>query len=234
MSEFSKLAQEALKFRQERTNVGGKIDVSPQEFGLAMMQIYKQINREDFLLFQEHRWMFNRICMYFTGDKKFESLNPGIFNPYSLEKGLFLIGPVGSGKTTMLKLARTILNLRLQGFLHKVANEIEIDFTNRGFDTITELSKSKRLYIESVGLENKDAGNYSNSGFMIQLFDSRHRLWENFGYQTHFCSNLSMKMFQERYGEHCKSRIMQMCNVISYNNGGNHFDLRIDKQKIQT
>ena len=125
---LSIIAEKALKFAPQRTNAESAMQITPKQFGLAMAEIYRQIERKPFLVFEEHKWLMNRICLYFTGQSGIEEIDSGIFPKYNLNKGLFLIGPVGCGKTTMMTLSRQVLITEMKGFLHVVSNEVEMDF----------------------------------------------------------------------------------------------------------
>lgn len=129
-------------------------------------------------------------------------------------KGVFIRGVVGSGKTIMFKMAqRFSFNFRSIMMLNvdRVIGNIE---AGEKYD--------KYLYNEwcfdDLGTEQK--ANQYGKGVEVfkRIIEERYDSWKFNGLITHFTSNLSNEEIMERYGERAYDRLKEMCNVIKYPN----------------
>lgn len=144
------------------------------------------------------------------------------------EKGLFLVGDVGTGKTVALKI---INNARGYDFLksHKITEDSKSHEHSSQF--IKELLRrysgdtNKNIIIDDLGDE-LTMNNYGiKSEFMSEVIRYRHETFLSRGDLTLISSNMSQAKFIDRYGERIYSRIKQMCEVVVCNGD----DLRVKK-----
>jgi DNA replication protein DnaC len=159
---------------------------------------------EDAAYLQLHKYL----SCYFAGDKKFETWKH-IDKP-NLNKGLYIWGTIGFGKTSLLKAFRT-LSLRGQSFGYRSTYEVREMLENREkkIADVQALYHSPILFDE-LGKEAKSFG----AELMTDVLSRRYDTFVDKGIKTHITSNLSPKQIGDRYGKHLESRIYEMCNVI--------------------
>ena len=133
-----------------------------------------------------------------------------------LNKGILLIGPVGSGKTSIMTILRQFL-FRDDYYLIKSARDIAFEYQKEGIDTIQKYGKQyKSLCIDDLGVENntKFYGNECNTIAEIMLH--RYDLLINQKIKTHATTNLNAEELEELYGNRVRSRLRSMFNLISF------------------
>lgn len=161
------------------------------------------------------------LCMYFSNDKRFESLESG----YSLNKGLLLFGPVGCGKTTLLN----ILKRNTKAPFNVIScRKLADDFAQFGHVAIANYSKLKEankrdnlghdavgFCFDDMGTETnkKNFGNEANvmSEVLLNLYDVK----SNIG-RVHLTTNISDADIIANYGERVFSRLKEMVNIIEF------------------
>jgi len=146
-------------------------------------------NRETFMLMYD----------YVSGNQTFAG---------SLDKGIFLMGSLGSGKTIMLRgLTKVIGKLTDRLFKYVSAYDLSKLVIANG----TEPYSKYPLLIDDLGKENhviKDYG--TDCRPMIELFASR---YDN-GAFTFVTTNYNMKTFADKYGDQTVERWLEMFNFI--------------------
>lgn len=161
------------------------------------------------------------LAAYFSGDDLFEK------NGYSFKKGIMLVGPVGCGKTTIMKAfqlntanpytlttARKISDSFLskdfggEHVIKRYSNLIQAyPEQNFGFDQIG-------LCIDDLGVETvkKSFGNEVDVIGDIIL----NRYEQGLFNKTHFTANIGGAEIDEAYGVRITSRLREMCNFIAF------------------
>lgn len=177
------------------------------------------------------RSMFNLFCEYFSMDPKFiESAEyMGVKRP-DLRKGLLLIGAIGCGKTTMLRLFQR--NQR-QVFMMKSAKEIAwkwLEAEKNAGEYLHSLSNIHLLPADDVqnfyhryaGLCIDDAGtediknNYGNkSNVITDIIEGRYYNGA-MGPMFHMTTNLNTGDLKAFYGDRAASRLRECMNIIEY------------------
>ncbi len=168
------------------------------------------------------------LALYFSGDEMFEKKG------FSFKKGIMLVGPVGCGKTTIMKAfqmnttnpyalttARKISDSYLskdQGGEHVIKRYSNLlqsyPEQNFGFSQIG-------LCIDDLGVETvkKNFGNEIDvvgdvilNRYELELFNT-----------THFTANIGGNEIEQAYGPRIKSRLRQMCNSIAFDHNAPDF-----------
>lgn len=162
-----------------------------------------------------------KLALYFSGDEM--SAQSGL----SLNKGIMLVGPVGCGKTTIMKAfqlnsnspyslttARKISDSYLskdfggEHVIKRYSNLLQAyPEQNFGFDQIG-------LCIDDLGVETvkKSFGNEIDVIGDIILNRYEQGLFNS----THFTANIGGDQIDEAYGVRITSRLREMCNFISF------------------
>lgn len=192
---------------------------------LMLYRIEKKFEKK-FLLDDSNMVVFEMLCNYFGNSVTFNSLcgSMGIENP-SLDKGLFLVGNFGTGKTWMLKL---FMQNQRQCYFIKPAKDVADDFQEYGEDGMNEyLDKRKNaindssvffqphsgLCIDDLGTEDIKVhfGNKKNViGDLIEKKYSRGSI----GIFFHATTNLTAEQLNEFYGGRVVSRMREIFNFI--------------------
>lgn len=159
------------------------------------------------------------LSYYFSGDENFELIEDG----YSLDKGILIIGPVGSGKTTILK---AIQRNSFNPFRFVSCRTVAGDYAEFGTSSIKSYSNigdiNKRDWFghskigtcfDDLGTESekKNFGNQLNVMAEIILNRYDNSVQKN---KTHFTTNLTAKELKEYYGIRATSRMREMLNII--------------------
>ncbi|MDF1548918.1 MAG: hypothetical protein P1P88_13925 [Bacteroidales bacterium] len=140
----------------------------------------------------------------------------------SLAKGILLSGPVGCGKTSIMRIMRLILNSE-QRFAIKPCRDISFEFIQEGYSVISRYSKQSiknnipRTYcFDDLGSENnlKYYGNDCN--VMAEILLSRYDLYIFQGMLTHITTNLNSGEIEEIYGLRVRSRLREQFNLIAF------------------
>lgn len=126
-----------------------------------------------------------------------------------LNRGLFLTGGTGTGKTYTLHAVRKVLNG--WGSATDVENWIELLFElrekiSKGYlrDTLKAITDKEYIFIDDLGAEKQTEWSQE----MLYLIVNR--AYED-GKKLFIATNLSIEQFTEKYGERIASRLFEMC-----------------------
>lgn len=155
---------------------------------------------------------------------------------YDIQKGLFIYGAYGTGKTDLLH--------SLKHF------SIKLNLSNNRYDNVRKLPQiqSYKFMIQKAKESKSIAGLYKKDGPSIiddlgfknetqlkifgektnvidEIIESRHRAWRaNRNHYSIFTSNLDVEDIHEVHGEGISSRLIEMCNIILWD--GENFRLK--------
>lgn len=189
-------------------------------------RLYEVLTQE---LEEVHKWKIDRwnsdaiekLAFYFAGDPAFETMGDG----YLGTKGLLLSGPIGCGKTTLLKI---LSHNPFNPFKVISARSIADEFADHGHTVIKHYSilhpVNRRewfnhshigLCIDDLGTENikKNYGNEANvlAEVILNRYDNRDGIGK-----THLTTNLSAEDIISNYGKRATSRMREMFNIIEF------------------
>ena len=151
------------------------------------------------------------------------------------DRGLFITGSVGTGKTLAMMLIQkqTTMRRRPAGFVtaQEFGNKVNEDGSYKAVAEYVDQLKTEDwrngqwdmrsfiyvdLIIDDLGSET-DAVHYGvRTEPMIELISARYDLWKAHGARTHITSNLTTVEIQKRYGDRIESRIREMCYVTKF------------------
>lgn len=185
-----------------------------------------------------NRYVIEALCYYFTNDKHFETLGVEIFKgkgpeQWKLDKGIFIYGDVGTGKTTIMKLfARNkrqcfdvhscpeVVTLFLQEG-HKKDSQMDVIGDVFAINR-PEYNDARYFYHKQVGKCFDDLGKeevanlYGNRrNVLAEILDARYNNRYSYGFEcTHLTTNLNREKLEAMYGTRIWSRIREMFNLI--------------------
>jgi len=152
-------------------------------------------------------------------------------NKIDPNKGILLSGPVGCGKTSLMKLLSYIVPHQKT---YKVipARNITFTFNNLGFKIIEDYGNNNYYCFDDLGVETTGRHFGKDCNVMGEILLSRYDLFMRkqeshqnsmtFGTQsrnlTHAATNLNAQELEERYGNRVRSRLRQLFNLIAFNN----------------
>lgn len=141
----------------------------------------------------------------------------------SLQKGIYLTGPVGCGKTSLMSLLRQLQQPHNR-YIIKSCRDVSFEFIEHGYSIITKYSVLSFKNFEPVvycfddlGVENnlKFYGNECN--IMAEIILSRYDQFINRKLLTHITTNLSATEVEAFYGNRVRSRMRELFNLIAFN-----------------
>ena len=174
---------------------------------------------KNFKIYEEDEVVLYKLCIYFIRD--FEACAKLNIDP---NKGILLSGPVGCGKTSLMKLLRHIVP---QHKPYEVipARNITFAFNNIGHKTIQEYGNSNFYCFDDLGVETTGRHFGKDCNVMGEILLSRYDLFLQRKIRTHATTNLNAQELEERYGNRVRSRMRQLFNLIAFD------EQSIDKRK---
>lgn len=137
----------------------------------------------------------------------------------SHDKGLLLSGPVGCGKSSLMKLFASLTPLS-RTFSIKQSREITMEFSKAGFDVINKYSRSTRspkgICFDDIGIEPPMRYFGDHINVIGEIILSRYDLFVSKGILTHATTNLNAEEIETRYGARIRSRLREMFNLIAF------------------
>ncbi len=185
-----------------------------QEFYSEAKKYYAKNNRL-FIVDENNKTFLNLFCKYFSNDETFETVHKG-----ELQKGLFITGNKGTGKTSSFQIIQNIsrkYNLRKLWFpMIETPKVVEQYNTEKNKDYIVKRYSKGNFFFDDLGAEDP-ASNifvYGKQDIFIRILENRYNEFITKGTKTYITSNLSIEDIKKRYGERVEDRFIQMFNLL--------------------
>lgn len=141
-----------------------------------------------------------------------------------LSKGILLSGPIGCGKTTLMKIMRQ-MPFNRRNYSVVSSREIISEFMLNGYEVLETYSRGilrdhhrhpKNFCFDDLGAEttSKYFGNECN--VMAEILLTRYDLYKDQGIITHATTNLTADELEATYGNRLRSRMREMFNLFGY------------------
>lgn len=166
-----------------------------------------------FKIYKEDRSILYKLCNYQIRDRQAcKKLN------IDIHKGILLSGPVGCGKTSLMKLIRHITP-HYQSYEMIPTRNITFAFNHIGYKIIEQYGDSRFYCFDDLGIE--PTGRYfgKDCNVMGEVILSRHELFLKYKFKTHCTTNLNAQELEERYGNRVRSRMRGLFNLIGFDKG---------------
>ncbi|MCB2196764.1 MAG: ATPase [Bacteroidetes bacterium] len=173
--------------------------------------------------------VYKTLIKYFYGDADFEKLN----SHYSLNKGIFLHGNIGTGKSRVFEIFSEFTKKYLpEKKFHVVkTSDIADAFYANGLDAIhkhgllsfkmydstPDITKPITKCYDDLGVEPKLIKSYGNErNVMADILLKRYDLFTKYEMKTFISTNYNADDIEANYGDRVRSRLREMCNDIVY------------------
>ncbi|RTE54131.1 ATPase [Arenibacter aquaticus] len=170
----------------------------------------KSLFGEKFEIKKEDKLTFLKLSSYLVQDS--ESCKK---MQIDLKKGILLTGPVGCGKTSMMRLVRHIVPHK-KTYEIIPARNITFAFNHIGYKIIEDYGNGRCYCFDDLGVEPRGRYFGDDCNVMGEILVSRHDLFQKTKILTHITTNLNAEELEDRYGSRVRSRMRQMFNLISF------------------
>lgn len=171
----------------------------------------------EFKIYDEDKDILLKLCSYFIKDKenctKYE---------IDIDKGILLSGPVGCGKTSLMKLLKHLVPLQ-RPYLIAPCRNIVFGFNHLGYKIIEDYGDSSPICFDDLGVEPMGRHYGKDCNVMGEVLLSRYELFlqTKLKIKTHATTNLNAEELEERYGDRVRSRMRELFNLIAFNKNTN-------------
>lgn len=170
---------------------------------------------QKFKIYDGDKDILLKLCNYFVQDK--ENCKKNGIDP---DKGILLSGPVGCGKTSMMRLLRHLVPLQ-RPYEMIPSRNVTFGFNHLGYKTIEDFGDNKFLCFDDLGIEPFGRHYGKDCNVMGEVLLSRYELYiQTKGkIKTHATTNLNAEELEERYGNRVRSRMRELFNLIAFDKG---------------
>lgn len=160
--------------------------------------------------------ILNKLFHYFIGDIEFCQKND-----IDLNKGIFLVGGVGTGKSILIQAFKQYTGLIIEknSFQYFNSNEI-IDTTNiQGVTYLERFGDLKHqtiaCYIDDIASKNETVKNFGTEINVIEnILITRYNIFKKYNKLTHLSSNIYPNELNKMYDLRVVDRLLEMCNIF--------------------
>jgi DNA replication protein DnaC len=193
----------------------GKFDGKSVSYDFDKILIY--LNAKGKLLFGKHFKIYEEDCgtiwklaNYFVKD--YANCEKHSIDP---EKGILLSGPVGCGKTSLMKLLKYLVPHQRPYSVIPCRN-IAFAFNHLGYKTIDDYGNSQSFCFDDLGVEPIGRHYGKDCNVMGEILLSRHELFLSHRIKTHATTNLNAQELEDLYGARVRSRMRQLFNLVAF------------------
>ena len=186
----------------------------------------KQVYGQKFRLHEEDSVIINTLLCYFLQDHFTASMLQ-----INLNKGILLSGPIGCGKTSLMRLMM-FLCLPKRRHVMKVCRDVSFEFINDGYEVLQRYGRYRSNTLETGILCFDDLGTEKNLKYygnecnvMAEILLMRYELFVARGVVTHVTTNLNASEMEGAYGNRVRSRLREMFNLVAFERSA------VDKRK---
>lgn len=193
----------------------GKFDGQSVKYDFPKILVYldakgKLLFGNRFKIYNSDKEILLKLCSYFINDpincKKYE---------IDSNKGLLLSGPVGCGKTSLMKLLPNLVPYQRKYVVMPCRN-IVFAFNHLGYKTIEDYGESGIFCFDDIGVEPTGRHYGKDCNVIGEILLSRYELFLHTPLKTHGTTNLNADELEERYGVRVRSRLRELFNLIAF------------------
>ena len=141
-----------------------------------------------------------------------------------LGKGILLSGPIGCGKTTLMKIMRQ-MPFKRRNYSIISSREIVSEFMLNGYEVLETYSRGilrdhqripRNFCFDDLGAETTSKYFGNDCNVMAEILLTRYDLYKDQGIVTHATTNLTADELEAAYGNRLRSRMREMFNLFGY------------------
>lgn len=163
-----------------------------------------------FRIHREDREMLYKLSLYFIRDRE-RCKQLGI----DVDKGLLLSGPVGCGKTSLMKLFKFMVPHQ-RPYEVIPSRNIVYGFNHLGYKIIGDYGNSQSFCFDDLGVEPDGVHFGKECNVLGEILLSRYELFMDHKLKTHATTNLNAQELEDRYGNRVRSRMRQLFNLVGF------------------
>ncbi|WP_340203556.1 ATPase [Ascidiimonas sp. W6] len=168
---------------------------------------------QKFKIYKEDRDILYKLCLYFIQDR-IACKEFGI----DIDKGILLSGPVGCGKTSLIRLLKHLVPHQKPYEVVPTRN-IVFGFNHIGYKTIEDYGNTQFFCFDDLGVEPMGRHYGKDCNVIGEILLSRHDLFLDKKIKTHATTNLNAAELEELYGIRVRSRMRQLFNLVAFDKG---------------
>lgn len=193
----------------ENTKPYPRIDIAA--YKRWFMYVAKQVTKGAFQIDDRNRDLVNDLFLYFHFQK----------GRLDLRKGLWLEGPVGTGKSTLMQVFSQYLKSLQMGFRVYICSQVTTDYSltgdlSRYLDNAGWSSSGPvPMCFDELGREPLPAKYYGTElNVMQHILHIRYSYWQIAGLRTFVTTNANGNDIERLYGDFIRDRRKEMFNII--------------------
>lgn len=168
-----------------------------------------------------NRFQFDKLCMYFSGSKMMSE------HGLNENKGLFLMGNVGVGKTELM---RMFCHNQINSYVMADCRMIAKEYGVKGSEILEQYKKPIETWhggnlfmhdkfgvcFDDLGTEDEKKYFGNNENVMADIILSRYNNLNMSRQLTHVTTNLNPDELLNKYGSRINDRFIEMFNVVEF------------------
>ena len=206
-------------------NIIKEIRIDWTQHAIGIHNIAKSICSE-FQIDNRNRTILKLMLLYFSGSQMFaDELKAATGSDGSLNKGLMIVGGVGTGKSLLFKIFKEYTREIIYANSFKYYNSVDIidncnvsgtkylEMFSNNFDNNSP--KPMVCYIDDIASKNETVKHFGTELNVIeQLLSLRYNVFQRYGKLTHCTSNKYPTELDKIYDIRIGDRIKEMFNII--------------------
>lgn len=186
---------------------------------MARKQVFMNIARStipNFQIDESNRELISNLFNYFNE----------IEGALDLQKGLWLVGDIGTGKSTLMRLFSDYLRIHCQGFKMHICSKVSNDYAMSGdldaytFNQTGYVGEPVPMCFDELGRETLPANHFGQKlNVMQHIFHVRYSLWQSTRLKTFVTTNCDTASVEVLYGDFIRDRVREMFNVVVVKGG---------------
>lgn len=165
---------------------------------------------QKFKIYREDREVIYKLCLYTIRDRA-RCAQMGI----DIDKGILLSGPVGCGKTSLMKLLKYVVP-HLRPYAVIPCRNLVFAFNHLGHKIIGDYGDARSYCFDDLGVEPGGVHFGQECNVMGEILLSRYELFRDRKLRTHATTNLNAQELEDRYGNRVRSRMRELFNLVAF------------------